>query len=98
MPVLGIVENMSYFNCPHCGQRSDIFAHGGARLEATRSNVDFLGEIPLDIRIRETSDSGNPIVVSDPKSPHTAAFLTSPTRSGAGLLTRRSAAPRIIVQ
>ncbi len=74
VPVLGIVENMSYFNCPHCGQRSDIFSHGGARLEAERSGVDFLGEIPLDIRIRETSDSGQPIVVSDPASPHSAAF------------------------
>ena len=99
VPVLGIVENMSYFNCPHCGQRSDIFAHGGARLEATRSNVDFLGEIPLDIRIRETSDSGNPIVVSDPKSPHTAAFLAIADKVWRRLAdTPQRAAPRIIVQ
>ncbi|HXD02031.1 MAG TPA: Mrp/NBP35 family ATP-binding protein, partial [Novosphingobium sp.] len=67
VPVLGIIENMSYFSCPHCGGRSEIFSHGGARREAERFNVEFLGEIPLDIAIRETSDGGQPIVVSQPK-------------------------------
>jgi len=76
VPVLGIVENMSYFNCPHCGERSDIFSHGGARAEAEKLGVDFLGEIPLDLEIRETSDSGNPIVVSHPDSPHAKAYRT----------------------
>jgi ATP-binding protein involved in chromosome partitioning len=76
VPVLGIVENMSYFACPHCGERTDIFSHGGAREEAARLGVDFLGEIPLDIAIRETSDSGNPIVVSNPESEHSKAFRT----------------------
>ena len=59
VPVLGIVENMSYFQCPHCGTRSDIFGHGGARHEAERLGVPFLGEIPLHMSIRATSDSGN---------------------------------------
>lgn len=74
VPVLGIVENMSYFACPHCGERTDIFSHGGAHDEADRLGVDFLGEIPLDIAIRETSDGGHPIVVSDPENPHSKAF------------------------
>ena len=74
VPVLGIVENMSYFICPHCGERTEIFSHGGAEREAERLGVEFLGAIPLDIRIRETSDGGTPIVVAEPDSPHTAAF------------------------
>jgi ATP-binding protein involved in chromosome partitioning len=74
VPVLGIIENMSYFNCPHCGERSEIFSHGGAREEAEKLGIDFLGEIPLDIVIRETSDGGHPIVVSQPDSPHAKAF------------------------
>ena len=74
VPVLGIVENMSYFECPHCGERSHIFSHGGARLEAERLGVDFLGEIPLDIAIRKSSDDGRPIVVSDPDGAHATAY------------------------
>ncbi len=61
VPILGIIENMSYFQCPHCDGRSDIFAHGGAKAEAEKLGVKFLGEIPLDIQIRETSDNGSPI-------------------------------------
>ncbi|MBV9560799.1 MAG: Mrp/NBP35 family ATP-binding protein [Bradyrhizobium sp.] len=74
VPVLGIIENMSYFQCPHCGTRSDIFGHGGARHEARRLGVPFLGEIPLHMAIRETSDAGNPVVVSAPDGPHAAAY------------------------
>ena len=74
VPVLGIVENMSYFQCPHCGTRSDIFGHGGARHEAERLGVPFLGEVPLHIAIRETSDAGNPVVVSEPDGPHAAIY------------------------
>jgi ATP-binding protein involved in chromosome partitioning len=74
VPVLGIVENMSYFNCPHCGGRTDIFSHGGARIEAEKMETPFLGEIPLDIAIRETSDAGTPIVAALPDSPHSAAY------------------------
>ncbi|EEE45812.1 iron-sulfur cluster carrier protein ApbC [Roseibium alexandrii] len=68
VPVLGIVENMSYFLCPDCGSRHDIFGHGGARADAERLGVPFLGEVPLAMKIRETSDAGTPIVVSDPES------------------------------
>ena len=74
VPVLGIVENMSYFQCPHCGTRSDIFGHGGARHEAERLEVPFLGEVPLHIAIRETSDSGKPVVVSEPEGEHAAIY------------------------
>lgn len=74
VPVLGIVENMSYFLCPSCGERHEIFGHGGARQEAERLGVPFLGEVPLHLAIRETSDAGTPIVASQPDSPHALAF------------------------
>jgi ATP-binding protein involved in chromosome partitioning len=74
VPVLGIVENMSYFLCPHCGGRSEIFSHGGARQEAERLGTEFLGEVPLDLKIRETSDGGTPITISDPDNPYALVF------------------------
>jgi ATP-binding protein involved in chromosome partitioning len=74
VPVLGIVENMSYFQCPHCGTRSDIFGHGGARHEAERLGVPFLGEIPLHMSIRTTSDLGTPVVESEPDGPYAAIY------------------------
>jgi ATP-binding protein involved in chromosome partitioning len=74
VPVLGIVENMSYFQCPHCGTKSDIFGHGGARHEAERLGVPFLGEIPLHMSIRTTSDAGTPVVDSEPDGPHAAIY------------------------
>jgi ATP-binding protein involved in chromosome partitioning len=74
VPVLGIVENMSYFQCPQCGTRSDIFGHGGARHEAERLGVPFLGEIPLHMSIRATSDSGTPLVESEPDGPYAAIY------------------------
>ncbi|MDA0656147.1 MAG: iron-sulfur cluster carrier protein ApbC [Proteobacteria bacterium] len=74
VPVLGIIENMSYFLCPSCGHQADIFGHGGAREEATKLGVPFLGEIPLHMEIRETSDGGEPIVVSQPDGPHAETF------------------------
>jgi ATP-binding protein involved in chromosome partitioning len=74
VPVLGIVENMSYFLCPQCGTRSDIFGHGGARHEAQRLGVPFLGEVPLDMIIRETSDSGLPVVATQPDGPHAKVY------------------------
>ena len=74
VPVLGIVENMSTFICPHCGTRSDIFGHGGARHEAERLGVPFLGEIPLHMSIRVTSDSGTPVVESEPDGAHAAIY------------------------
>ena len=74
VPVLGVIENMSYFVCPHCGGRSDVFTHGGARRAAEAMEVDFLGELPLDMAIREGSDGGRPIVASDPQGPHAEAY------------------------
>jgi ATP-binding protein involved in chromosome partitioning len=76
VPVLGIVENMSFFHCPHCGNRSDVFGHGGGRREAIRLDAPFLGEIPLDASIREGGDSGTPVVAGDPRSELSAAFLS----------------------
>jgi ATP-binding protein involved in chromosome partitioning len=101
VPVLGIIENMSYFLCPHCGGRSEIFSHGGARLEAERLGTEFLGEVPLDLQIRETSDSGHPITVSDPDNPHSLVFRAIAARiwekiAGANAVGR--APPRIVIE
>ncbi len=74
VPVLGIVENMSYFACPSCGERSDIFGHGGAKAEAEKIKVPFLAEIPLHMDIRQKSDAGQPVVVSDPEGPHAEIY------------------------
>jgi ATP-binding protein involved in chromosome partitioning len=74
VPVLGIVENMSTFICPNCQHETPIFGHGGARAEADRIGVPFLGEIPLDMAIRVTSDEGRPIVIDQPNGPHAAAY------------------------
>ena len=95
--MLGIVENMSYFLCPHCGERSEIFSHGGARREAEKLGCDFLGELPLDIVIRETSDDGRPIVVSDPASAHSAVYRAIAQRVWDKLIAADRAAPRIVV-
>jgi ATP-binding protein involved in chromosome partitioning len=101
VPVLGIVENMSYFLCPHCGERSEIFGHGGARDEADKLGVPFLGEIPLHLDIRTTSDSGHPIVVAKPDSPHAQAYKNIAGRVWKQLTTNQRgprAAPRIVVR
>jgi ATP-binding protein involved in chromosome partitioning len=74
VPVLGIIENMSYFICPKCGERSDVFGHGGARDEAAKLGLPFLGAVPLHMDIRATSDAGQPIVASSPSSPHAQIF------------------------
>jgi ATP-binding protein involved in chromosome partitioning len=68
VPILGIIENMSYFECPYCKKRSDIFSHGGVHIEAEKLGIPFLGEIPLDIALREKSDEGEPLTLSEPKS------------------------------
>ena len=98
VPVLGIVENMSYFLCPHCGERSEIFSHGGARREAEKLGTDFLGEVPLDIAIRETSDEGHPIVVAQPESTHAQIFRDMASRVAEKLGSARRQAPRIVVE
>jgi len=101
VPVLGIVENMSYFLCPHCGGRSEIFSHGGARQEAERLGTEFLGEVPLDITIRVTSDSGTPITVSEPDNPHALVFRSIAARiweKVAGTEAQRRPPPRIVIE
>jgi ATP-binding protein involved in chromosome partitioning len=75
VPLLGIIENMSFFLCGHCGERTDIFSHGGGERAASKLGVPFLGSIPIDPAIREGGDSGHPIVVANPASPQTAAFI-----------------------
>jgi len=99
VPVLGIVENMSYFLCPECGTRSDIFGHGGARHEAERLGVPFLGEVPLRMEIREKSDAGLPVVATEPDGPDAeiyrgiAARVRDQIAAGAG-----RAAPKIVIE
>lgn len=100
VPLLGIVENMSYFIAPDTGARYDIFGHGGAKREAERLDVPFLGEVPLEMVIRETSDSGKPITASQPDSPHArvykeiAAKIWAAVSGGAGARQ----APSIVIE
>ena len=100
VPVLGIVENMSTFICPHCGERSDIFGHGGARREAERLGVPFLGEVPLDMAIRETSDSGLPVVATQPDGPLAAAYRAIAERVRDQLAAEGAVrpAPKIVIE
>jgi ATP-binding protein involved in chromosome partitioning len=98
VPVLGIVENMSTFICPHCGGRSDIFGHGGAKAEAERLGVPFLGEVPLDMAIRETSDSGRPVVATDPDGVHAKAYREIAVRVREHMAGAGRAAPKITVE
>lgn len=95
VPVLGIVENMSFFHCPKCGERSDIFGHGGARADAEAYGVDFLGEVPLHMAIRSAGDGGAPIVVGAPKSPEATAFMTVAAAVRDRLGAARKPAPSI---
>jgi ATP-binding protein involved in chromosome partitioning len=101
VPVLGIIENMSYFLCPSCGHRAEIFSHGGARATAEKYGVDFLGEIPLDLTIREHTDAGRPPVVSQPDGPQAAAYLAIAQSVIAKLAPGASAArpfPKIVFE
>lgn len=88
VPVLGIIENMSYFLCPNCGHRTDIFSYGGGKKTAARLNVSFLGEIPIDADIRETGDAGRPIVIAKPDSPQSMAFIEISRRIAAEISVR----------
>ena len=102
VPVLGIIENMSYYVCPECGHRAEIFSHGGARREAEKLGTEFLGEIPLDIEIRETSDGGQPIVVSKPDSPQAVVYRALAARIKEKLDAEQQdasrTAPKIVIQ
>lgn len=85
VPVLGIIENMSYFLCPHCGERSDIFGHGGAEAEAEKLGLPFLGGVPLHMDIRATSDAGQPIVASHPDGAHARIYRDLAAATWAGM-------------
>ena len=98
VPVLGIVENMSTFVCPQCGTRSDIFGHGGARREAERLGVPFLGEVPLDIAIREKSDSGSPVVATAPDGEHAKYYREIAKHVRDGLAASSRPAPKIVIE
>ncbi|MCH7676087.1 Mrp/NBP35 family ATP-binding protein [candidate division KSB1 bacterium] len=97
VPILGIVENMSYFVCPHCDERTEIFDHGGGKKTSRKFKIPFLGEIPLDTKVRVGGDTGKPISISDPDSPAAKAFKTltdtiiqqvSKTKEDSGILKR----------
>jgi ATP-binding protein involved in chromosome partitioning len=75
VPILGIIENMSFFQCPHCGGRTDIFSHGGGESAARKQGVPFLGELPIDPMVRTGGDTGRPIVIEDPDSPQSRTFM-----------------------
>jgi ATP-binding protein involved in chromosome partitioning len=100
VPVLGIVENMSYFLCPQCGTRSDIFSHGGARHEAERLGVPFLGEVPLHMTIREKSDSGLPVVATEPDGPLAKIYrdIAASVRDQLKGASANRAAPKIVIE
>jgi len=100
VPVLGVIENMSYFVCPKCGERHDIFGHGGARHEAEKLGVPFLGEVPLDMAIRETSDAGRPVVATAPDGPHAKVYSEIAGRVRDQLKGRGQgrAAPKIVIE
>lgn len=98
VPVLGIVENMSYFSCPNCNHRTDVFGHGGAQAEAARLGVPFLGEVPLLLAIRETGDEGAPITASDPGGEAAGAFMAVAGRVAEMLQGAAVAGPKISIE
>ncbi len=101
VPVLGLVENMSFFCCPNCGHRAEIFGHGGARNEAQRLGTEFLGEIPLLLDIRTASDAGTPIAAAAPESEAAKAFAAVAQRvwdKVTGATVVRSSGPRIVIE
>jgi ATP-binding protein involved in chromosome partitioning len=100
VPLLGVIENMSSFCCPDCGHLSPIFGHGGARIEAEKIGAPFLGEVPLDIQIRMTSDDGRPIVATEPDSVHAKRYIGIARQVWLALSTGRAnkPAPRIVIE
>jgi ATP-binding protein involved in chromosome partitioning len=97
VPVLGIIENMSHFICPDCGGRHDVFGNGGAAAEAARIGAPFLGEVPLEMTIRATSDAGTPVVAKDPDGPHAAHYRAIAARVMEQLATAPKAGPKIVM-
>jgi ATP-binding protein involved in chromosome partitioning len=97
IPVLGIVENMSSFICPHCRKETNIFSHGGVRAAAEKMAIRFLGEIPLDLAVRESGDNGVPMVAQAPDSPQAAAFLAMAREVAGAVSVQNMKAPRLPV-
>jgi ATP-binding protein involved in chromosome partitioning len=97
VPVLGLIENMSFFCCPNCGHTTNIFGHGGARAEAGRMGAEFLGEIPLLLDIRTASDAGTPIVAAEPDGVAAQAFGEIARRLWEKLAAPMPAGPKIII-
>jgi ATP-binding protein involved in chromosome partitioning len=98
VPVLGLVENMSFFCCPNCGHRTEIFGHGGAREEAARLGIEFLGEIPLLLDIRTASDAGTPIAAQDPESEAAKAYDALARRVWDKVSKPVAAGPKIVIE
>jgi ATP-binding protein involved in chromosome partitioning len=100
IPILGLIENMSGFCCPTCKYVTPIFGHGGARLEAERRSIPFLGEIPLDIQIRETCDDGRPIVATEPDGVHARHYLDIAHEVWTAIVTGAAhrPPPRIVIE
>lgn len=101
IPILGIVENMSFYKCPACGHTDEIFSHGGGKRLAQEVGTEFFGEIPIDTRIRFGGDAGVPIIASSPDSEHAARFMDIATKAAlkvaAGVLSKPKRSPRLSV-
>jgi len=101
IPILGIVENMSYYKCPACGHHDEIFSHGGGKRLAQEVGTEFFGEIPIDTRIRFGGDAGVPIVLSSPDSENAALFMDLATKTAikiaSGVLSKPKRSPRLAV-
>jgi ATP-binding protein involved in chromosome partitioning len=97
VPVLGLIENMSFFCCPNCNHRTEIFGHGGAERDAARLGVEFLGALPLKLAIRELADAGTPIVAARPESEEAASYQRIATRLRDKLAERATTGPKIVI-
>ncbi|MES2167649.1 MAG: Mrp/NBP35 family ATP-binding protein [Pseudomonadota bacterium] len=100
IPILGLIENMASFCCPACNHVTPIFGHGGARLDAEKRGIPFLGEVPLDMAIRQTSDDGRPIVATDPEGVHAKHYIGIARQLWTSITTGAAArpAPRIVIE
>jgi ATP-binding protein involved in chromosome partitioning len=98
VPLLGLIENMSNFCCPACNRMTPIFGHGGARAEANKLGIPFLGEIPLAMQLRETSDDGRPVVATDPDGVHARHYMEIARNVFAGIGAAGRPAPRIVIE
>ena len=97
IPVLGIIENMSYFVCPSCNEQTNIFGNGGAQKEAVRLGVDFLGAIPLDTEIRLTSDQGKPITETNSNTPQSEQYKLIAKNIVSKVSNIKTSGPKIII-